>query len=142
MIIRGICCILPGIEGQTENIEVHSIVGRFLEHSRIYWFGPKEDCKVYISSADFMTRNTEKRVEVASPILDASCKALVMKYFEDQWRDNVKTRIILPDGSYTAINSTDEPYDYQDAYIRKEYHPETEIKGLKAFLKKLKLLHH
>lgn len=142
MIIRGICCILPGIEGQTENIEVHSIVGRFLEHSRIYWFGPNEDCKVYISSADFMTRNTEKRVEVASPILDASCKALVMKYFEDQWRDNVKTRIILPDGSYTAINSTDEPYDYQDAYIRKEYHPETEIKGLKAFLKKLKLLHH
>lgn len=142
MIIRGICCILPGIEGQTENIEVHSIVGRFLEHSRIYWFGPKEDCKVYISSADFMTRNTEKRVEVASPILDVSCKALVMKYFEDQWRDNVKTRIILPDGSYTAINSTDEPYDYQDAYIRKEYHPETEIKGLKAFLKKLKLLHH
>lgn len=65
-----------------------------------------------------------------------------MKYFEDQWRDNVKTRIILPDGSYTAINSTDEPYDYQDAYIRKEYHPKTEIKGLKAFLKKLKLLHH
>ena len=95
MIIRGICCILPGIEGQTENIEVHSIVGRFLEHSRIYWFGPKEDCKVYISSADFMTRNTEKRVEVASPILNASCKALVMKYFEDQWRDNVKTRIIV-----------------------------------------------
>lgn len=142
MIIRGICCNLPGIEGQTENIEVHSIVGRFLEHSRIYWFGPKEDCKVYISSADFMTRNTEKRVEVASPILDASCKALVMKYFEDQWRDNVKTRIILPDGSYTGINSTDEPYDYQDAYIRKEYHPETEIKGLKAFLKKFKLLHH
>ncbi len=120
MIIRGICCILPGIEGLTENIEVHSIVGRFLEHSRIYWFGPKEQCKIYISSADFMTRNTEKRVEVACPIVDQDCKKLVMEYFEDQWRDNVKTRIMQKDGTYQQVETMAEAYDYQDAYIRKK----------------------
>ena len=120
MIIRGITCLLPGIEGQTDNIEVHSIVGRFLEHSRIYWFGPEEDCKVYISSADFMTRNTEKRVEVACPIVDKDCKKQVMEYFKDQWRDNVKTRVMQKDGTYKCIETMEDAYDYQDAYIRKE----------------------
>ncbi len=120
MIVRGICCILPGIPGISENIEVHSIVGRFLEHSRIYWFGPRKKCKIYISSADFMTRNTEKRVEVACPIIDPDCKEQVMNYFEDQWKDNVKTRIMQADGTYEAVESMDEAYDYQDAYTRKE----------------------
>lgn len=74
MIVRGICCLIPGVKGYTENITVISIVGRFLEHSRIYRFGTKERENVYIASADFMTRNTLRRVEVAAPVLDERLK--------------------------------------------------------------------
>jgi len=105
LIIRGICCILPGIEGFTENIEIASIVGRYLEHSRIYCFGEGENMKIYISSADLMTRNTERRVEIACPILDENIKARIMGILEVQLSDNVKARRLLPSGDYEAISS-------------------------------------
>ena len=101
LIVRGICCIIPGIKGYTENIKVTSIVGRFLEHSRIYSFGNGEDQKIYISSADFMTRNTEKRVEVACPILDDKLKARVNSMIEIILEDNVKARKLKSNGEYT-----------------------------------------
>lgn len=100
LVIRGICCLLPGIPGYTENIRVISIVGRFLEHSRIYIFGTPEREKIYISSADYMTRNTLKRVEVAAPLLDSGIKARVRQIFEVMLHDNVKARELHSDGTY------------------------------------------
>lgn len=120
MIVRGICCLLPGIAGYTENIEIHSIVGRFLEHARIYGFGQGEDCQVYISSADFMTRNTERRVEVAVPIEEKPLKQMLIEYFDTQFADDAKGRKLLPSGYYTDVpSSQDEPIDCQAAFIEK-----------------------
>lgn len=103
MIIRGICCILPGIPGVTENISVRSIVGRYLEHSRIYRFGHGEDEKLYISSADFMTRNMERRVELACPIYDASVREKIHKLIEALFSDTQKARRLCSDGSYAHL---------------------------------------
>ncbi len=100
MVIRGICCLVPGIPERTENITVTSIVGRFLEHSRIYIFGRGEDMALYISSADFMTRNTIRRVEVAVPVLDKDIRKRILNIFGTMLADNVKARVMLPDGSY------------------------------------------
>lgn len=105
LIVRGICCLIPGVEGETENIRVISIVGRFLEHSRIYIFGRGERRRVYISSADFMTRNTERRVEVAAPILDTSLANRVCDIFSTMLADNVKARELGADGKYTHVPS-------------------------------------
>ncbi len=105
LIVRGICCLIPGVEGETENIRVISIVGRFLEHSRIYIFGKDERRRVYISSADFMTRNTEKRVEVAAPILDKSLADRVCEMFNIMFSDNVKAREMCSDGTYKRVRS-------------------------------------
>ena len=105
LIVRGICCLIPGVEGETENIRVISIVGRFLEHSRIYIFGRGERRRVYISSADFMTRNTERRVEVAAPILDTSLANRVCDIFSTMLADNVKARELGSDGKYTHVPS-------------------------------------
>lgn len=104
LIIRGICCLIAGIPGYTDNITVTSIVGRFLEHSRIYIFGKGERQKVFISSADFMTRNTERRVEVAAPVKDPEIKKRLVMLFEIILSDNVKARIQQPDGSYIRKN--------------------------------------
>lgn len=101
MIVRGICCLRGGVEGETENIRIISVVGRFLEHSRIYIFGDGEEARYYISSADWMTRNTLRRVEVATPILDGDAKARLEHIFDVIWRDNVQAREQQPDGSYT-----------------------------------------
>ena len=101
LIVRGICCLIAGVPGMTENIRVISIVGRFLEHSRIYIFGRGERAKVYIASADFMTRNTLRRVEVAAPILDEGIKARVIDMFDLMLGDNVQARVMRPDGSYS-----------------------------------------
>ena len=101
LIVRGICCLIAGVPGLTENIRVISIVGRFLEHSRIYIFGRGEQAKVYIASADYMTRNTLRRVEVAAPILDEKIKAHVIGMFELMLSDNVQSRVMRPDGSYS-----------------------------------------
>lgn len=94
MIVRGICCLIPGIKGMSENIEVISIVDKFLEHSRLYVFGNNNNPKVYISSADWMTRNIENRVEVSCPIYDESIKQELLDTFEISWNDNVKARIL------------------------------------------------
>ena len=102
MVIRGICCLIPGVQGYTENISVRSIVGRFLEHSRIYIFGVKENARVYIASADFMTRNTLRRVEVAAPIENEKLKKLLLDMFDVMLHDNQKARVELPDTTYEA----------------------------------------
>ena len=100
LVVRGICCLIPGIEGYTENIRVISIVGRYLEHSRIYIFGTPERDKMFISSADFMTRNMVKRVEVATPIYDTAIKDRVRTMFGIMLHDTVKGRELCRDGNY------------------------------------------
>ncbi len=113
MVVRGICCLLPGIAEKTENIRVCSIVGRYLEHSRIYCFGSGEDEKMYISSADFMTRNTQRRVEVACPVYDKTVRKEIHKIIEAVRNDNVKGRMMMTDGTYAEkINGAD-PFDSQ-----------------------------
>lgn len=122
LIVRGICCLIPGVEGATENIRVISIVGRFLEHSRIYIFGRGDRRRVYISSADFMTRNTERRVEVAAPILDTALADRVCDIFSTMLADNVKARELGADGKYVRVSSAgkiplnSQLYFYDEAY--------------------------
>lgn len=129
MIIRGICCILPGIEGKTDNIEVISVVGRFLEHSRIFCFGTGENMKMYIASADWMTRNTENRVEIAAPIYDQKIKNSIYDTLRIMWKDNLKARILCSDGTYKKpeIKEGDELIDCQN-YLRHEYKVGRKIK--------------
>ncbi len=107
LIIRGICCLLPGIPGKTDNITVISIVGRFLEHSRIYLFGKKDHTKMFIASADMMTRNTSRRVEIASPIYDNEVKTQILQQLNIMLADNVKARVLKCDGSYSKLESND-----------------------------------
>lgn len=113
LVIRGICCLIPGIEGETENIKVVSIVGRYLEHARFYIFGKNDVQKIYISSADFMTRNTIRRVEVAVPIYNAQIRERIFKYFKTQINDNVKGRVLQSNGNYKKQKQDD--YDTIDA---------------------------
>ena len=108
MIVRGICCLIPEVKGHTENIKVVSIVGRFLEHSRIYRFGMKEREKAYIASADFMTRNTVRRVEVAAPVLDEKLKERLDWMFETMMNDDEKGKRLTEKGTYgdRSLNET------------------------------------
>ncbi len=103
MNVRGICCLRPGVAGLTENIQVFSIVGRFLEHARIFIFGKGEDAKLYLSSADFMTRNTRRRVELACPVLDPQVRCQLAHYVEVLCHDREKARILEQDGSWSPI---------------------------------------
>ncbi len=121
MIVRGICCILPGLENYTKNIEVHSIVGRFLEHPRLYIFGKDEDADFYISSADLMTRNMDNRVEIAVPIFDDKIKKELLHYADIQLRDNIKGRLVNSEGEYENIpvKEGDELLSSQDYYIER-----------------------
>ena len=125
MIIRGICCLIPGVQGYTENISVRSIVGRFLEHSRIYIFGVKENARVYIASADFMTRNTLRRVEVAAPIENEKLKKLLLDMFDVMLRDNQKARVELLDTTYAMASAlelqNDPPLNAQEYFYEKAY---------------------
>ena len=121
MIIRGISCLIPGVEGQTENIRIISIVGRFLEHSRIYIFGCGERRKYYISSADFMTRNTVKRVEFASPVCAPAIKERIQGIFDLMLSDNKKAREEDPEGNYTLVKCEGEPVNSQEALYQEAY---------------------
>lgn len=103
MIVRGICCFKAGMQGETEHIQVHSIVGRYLEHSRIYVFGTGENQRVYIASGDFLTRNTERRVEIGVRIEDAAIKKVLIDILQYQLKDNVNTRLMQPDGTYAKV---------------------------------------
>ena len=122
MIVRGICCLLPGVEGKTENIRIISIVGRFLEHSRIYIFGSQERRKYYIASADFMTRNTVRRVEVAAPVYDVKLQEKLQEMFDIMLSDNQKARQLGPDGNYQRVINEKAPVNSQEYFYAEAYH--------------------
>lgn len=121
MVIRGICCLAAGVSGYTENIQIRSIVGRFLEHSRIYMFGTAERRKIYIASADFMTRNTTKRVEVAIPVEEGQLRLRLEEMFITMLSDNVKTRIMKPDGLYEKLPIEDSALNSQELFFEEAY---------------------
>lgn len=121
MIVRGICCLIPGVEEYTENIKVISIVGRFLEHSRIYRFGAGEREKMYIASADFMTRNTIRRVEVAVPILDREIKERLVWMFETMMNDDEKGKYLTAQGTYIDRNLNEVKLDSQELFYSMAY---------------------
>lgn len=122
MIVRGICCLIPGVEGETENIHVISVVGRFLEHSRIYIFGSKERRKYYIASADFMTRNTVRRVEVAAPVYNDKLKTKLQEMFDVMLSDNQKARKLEADGNYHRVSNDLTPVNAQEYFYAEAYH--------------------
>ena len=121
MIVRGICCLIPGVEGETDNIRVISIVGRYLEHSRIYIFGPQERQKIYIASADFMTRNTLRRVEVAAPIYEEALRLQLNEMFITMLSDNQKARQLDSEGNYKILPSGDAPLNSQEFFVQQAY---------------------
>lgn len=140
MVIRGICCILPNLKGLTDNIEIYSIVGRFLEHSRIYCFGCGNQQKVYISSADFMTRNTEKRVEIGCPIEDENLKQELLEYFNILLKDNVKMRKLCANGEYVKMGTSGDPFIAQEYCMQKAVEEAGQLPGEEgiSWLDKLK----
>ena len=121
MVIRGICCLIPQVPGKTENIHVRSIVGRFLEHSRIYIFGSEGREKIYIASADFMTRNTLRRVEVAAPVYDEEIKARLLRMFHIMLQDNQQARQEDGEGIYRILPTDEEPLDSQEYFYAEAY---------------------
>ncbi len=132
MVIRGICCLRPGVKDHTENIRIISIVGRYLEHSRVYIFGSGESAKIYISSADLMTRNTLRRVEVAVPVHSEKIREQILYMFNTMLKDNVQARILESSGMYTAVKTDAEPVNSQEhsfdmAYIKAEEKEKAEL---------------
>ena len=122
LVVRGICCLIAGVPEATENIRVVSIVGRFLEHSRIYIFGCGERAKVYIASADFMTRNTLRRVEVASPVMDADIRVRILAMFDTMLRDNMQAREMDAQGQYHRLTPGEsEPLSSQEYFFKQAY---------------------
>lgn len=117
LIIRGICCIVPGVKGFTDNVQVRSIVGRFLEHPRVYKFGDDKYTSLYIASADLMTRNTEKRVEVACPIYDAQIKERINHDLDIMWQDNIKARVLKQDGTYGYVMPPEPQVEFQQTMM-------------------------
>lgn len=140
LIIRGICCILPGVAGETDNIHVTSVVGRFLEHGRIYQFGRGENAEYYISSADLMTRNLNRRVEIACPVHDMQLREQLKWILDSQLRDTTKASLLLPDGSYCRKHSA-VPFDSQDYFMQQSPHiPAQPVREAPRFLQRLKKL--
>ncbi|SCZ81997.1 polyphosphate kinase 1 [Acidaminobacter hydrogenoformans] len=143
LIIRSICCLLPGIPGKTDNIQIRSIVGRYLEHARVFCFGDTEgdvhDMQLYISSADLMTRNTEKRIEIACPVQDVRLKKRLLELLELQLEDTVKARRITSDGSYVPVEyESREIVDCQERLMEKAIHravvPAGETRSFKSWI--------
>lgn len=135
MIVRGICCLIPGVEGETENIHVISVVGRFLEHSRIYIFGNGEEAQYYIGFADFMTRNTVKRVEVAAPVYSERLKKRLQDLFDLMLSDNKKARKEDAKGAYSVVECKGQPINsqellYQEAYAKAAVNSSNQLEGL------------
>ena len=121
MLVRGICCLVTGVPGLTDNIEVYSIVGRYLEHGRVYIFGSKEEAEVYIGSADFMTRNTTRRVEVAVPVYDPALKSRLLENFRLMLNDTCKLRTQLDDGTYAKVTSEERKFNSQEYFAENSY---------------------
>lgn len=140
LIVRGICCILPGIKEQTENLTVTSIVGRYLEHPRVFVFGKGDDAKIYIGSADMMTRNTEKRVEVACPIYDKKIKERLLHCLQVMLQDNVKARVMQSDGTYQRKPKGERNIDSQELFMKEALRAKSLNKGKqkKTFLERIK----
>lgn len=139
LIIRGICCILPGVKGYTENLRVTSIVGRYLEHPRIFLFGTGADQKIYIGSADMMTRNTEKRVEVACPVYDETIRKQLTHMLKIMLADNVKARELKSDGKYYMKEKGTSKVNSQEYFMREAItvrHPEGRTK--QSFVDKIR----
>lgn len=138
LIIRGICCILPEVEGETDNLKVTSIVGRYLEHARIFSFGTGAQQKLYIGSADMMTRNTENRVEVACPVYDAEVKANLNHILDVMLSDNVKARRMLSNGCYIPKVKEGEEIVAQEVFMQEAMENKTEVtKPKRSLLDKL-----
>ena len=127
LMLRGICCLLPGIPGHTENVHVTSIVGRYLEHARIYWFGKGEEARIFLSSADMMSRNLKRRVEIACPVQDPELRKMVRKIVETQQKDNVKASFMLSDGTYQRKAGGGLPVDSQTVFMEKSLHTGSQI---------------
>lgn len=147
LILRGICCILPGIPAKTDNIHVTSIVGRFLEHARIYCFGKDDEASLYISSADLMTRNLNHRVEIACPVLDPKLKKQLAWILSTELNDNVKASSLLPDGTYRRkennLNKTDSQKRFMETSIHeREQERETEAPSAGRFSALKRLIGH
>lgn len=141
LIVRGICCILPGVKDYTENVTVTSIVGRFLEHPRIFSFGTGADQKIYIGSADMMTRNTEKRVEVACPVLDEDIRRQINHYLKIMLTDNVKARVLKPDGNYEKKEQEEPRTDSQALFMQESLNAKWKApEKPKTFLDKIRHL--
>ena len=122
LIVRGICCLIAGVPGRTENIRVVSIVGRFLEHSRIYIFGKGDRAKIFIASADYMTRNTIRRVEVAAPVYDPAIRERLTDMFDTMLHDNMQAREQQKDGSYLRLSpGEDQPLNSQEFFYQQAY---------------------
>ncbi|PWJ51854.1 polyphosphate kinase 1 [Faecalicatena contorta] len=140
LIVRGICCILPGIPGETENLTVTSIVGRYLEHPRVFVFGTGGEQKVYIGSADMMTRNTEKRVEVACPIYDGAVRKRLVNSLNLMLRDNVKARVMQSDGTYKKKAITGEAVNCQEIFMKEALSAKPEVGASEkpSFLRRLR----
>ncbi len=117
LLVRGMCAVKVGIPGVSENIEVRSLVGRFLEHSRIFRFENGGDPKTYLGSADWMPRNLFRRVEIVFPIVSPGMKDHVDEILDWFWRDNVKAKVMLPDGTYVPRLSDEPPFDAQQAFV-------------------------
>ncbi|MDL2289658.1 polyphosphate kinase 1 [Clostridia bacterium OttesenSCG-928-F22] len=137
LIVRGICCLLPQVAEKTENVTIHSIVGRYLEHSRIYCFGTGNDRKIYIASADMMTRNLNRRVEIACPVFSPRLKQRIVELLETQWMDNSKTRLLLADAMYHKQPQGSTPLNCQEQFIE-QAQQETQP-NKRPFLERLKL---
>ena len=142
LIVRGICCIRAGIPGETDNVVVTSIVGRYLEHARIYCFGKGENVKLFISSSDLMTRNLSRRVEIAGPVYDEDIKQQLLNILYIQLEDKAKASFLQPDGSYIRkcegeLIALDSQQEFMDMDLHREKPHVPKQDGVKGFFRRL-----